>query len=86
MYDHARPSIRRKPDLIILHYGTNNLREAKPANEIADDVIKLATKIKSDENACRQLKGKSQKINDILKIISAQLGFYLIYNLLSMIK
>ena len=50
MYDHARPSIRRKPDLIILHYGTNNLREAKPANEIADDVIKLATKIKSDEN------------------------------------
>ena len=89
MYDHARPSIRRKPDLIILHCGTNNLRETKPANEIADDVIKLATEIKSDENnvivsgltmRADNLQEKSQKVNDILKIKSAQLGFYFIDN------
>ena len=84
---YARPSLRRKPDLIILHCGTNNLRETKPANEIADDVIKLATEIKSDENnvmvnglTTDNLQEKSQKVNDILKIKSAQLGIYFIDN------
>ena len=46
----VKPSLKFKPDLWILHTGTNDLRsEAKPA-EIADNIIQLAVTLKSEEN------------------------------------
>ena len=50
MVDYARPTIRKEPDLIVLHVGSNDLRSNKTANNIASDVVKLALEMKSEKN------------------------------------
>ena len=50
MVDYVRPTMKRSPDLIVLHAGTNNLRNEEPARVIADKVMKLALDMKGNEN------------------------------------
>ena len=50
MHHYAKPSLEYNPDIIILHCGTNDLRSGKNADEIANDVINLASVIKTKEN------------------------------------
>lgn len=42
MKDHFKPSIRRNPDVLIIHCGTNDLKSETPANQIANNIIELA--------------------------------------------
>ena len=43
MEDYIKPSLKNKPDVILLHVGTNNLKSEDIPENIADDIIKLAT-------------------------------------------
>ena len=50
MQDYVRPTMRKCPDLIVLHAGTNELRTEKCAKSISSDLMRLALKMKSDNN------------------------------------
>ena len=45
MKDFLTPLLRKKPDELILHIGTNNLQEESP-NKIASDIIRLAERVR----------------------------------------
>ena len=48
MVDHVKPTLRDdKPDHIILHTGTNDLRSEKTSSNIAKSIIDLAMSLKS---------------------------------------
>ena len=77
MADHARPSQRYSPDCFILHTGSNDLRSTKTPEQILDDIIKLATELKTDQNEVivsaivarkDEQNTKGLKVNDYLKI------------------
>ena len=50
MRDHVRPSLRYNPDLIILGAGANDLKSEKTPEMISDEIINLASDMKSDTN------------------------------------
>ena len=50
MADYVRPTMKRSPDLIVLHAGTNNLRNEDPARVIAEKLMELALNMKGNEN------------------------------------
>ena len=85
MHEYVIPSMRYNPNLIALHVGTNDLRSVKSPNEIAHEIIELSMKLKSDENDImissivarkddRSTEEKRQKVNELLKIKSSELG------------
>jgi len=50
--DYINPILRRKPDNIILHIGTNNLKKDIP-NEIADKIVEIAEIIEENLPDCK---------------------------------
>ena len=48
MQDYVKPTIREKPDQIIVHVGTNDLASNKRPEQIAESIIGVATSLKSD--------------------------------------
>ena len=50
MKSYVIPSKSFDNDLVILHFGTNDLREKKTAKEIATNIIDLAIDMKTDKN------------------------------------
>ena len=50
MVDYSKPTVRRKPDLIILHAGSNDLRSDKTSDDISSDIMQLALQLKTDLN------------------------------------
>ena len=86
MHEYAIPSMRHNPNLIAIHVGTNDLRSINSPNDIAQEIIELGMKIKSDENDImisgivarkddRLLEDKRRKVNELLKIKTSELGF-----------
>ena len=52
MVDHVKPTIRDdKPDHVILHTGTNDLRSEKTASQIARSITELAMSLKDNDNS-----------------------------------
>ena len=47
---HVQPSLKRKPDQVILQFGTNNMNTKETAQEIADQLIDLAEAISTHTN------------------------------------
>ena len=45
MRDNIKPSMMRKPDMIDLHTGANNLQNNKIPSDIASEIIQLAKSI-----------------------------------------
>jgi len=80
MKDYARPTIRKEPDLIVLHAGSNDLRSNKSAQNIASDVMKLALDMKSETNDVMisslvfrdDIPGLNKKGNDVNLILKAE--------------
>ena len=46
MNDYIKPTIARKPGMIILHTGTNDLKSNQNPSDIANEIINLAKNIK----------------------------------------
>ena len=52
MVDHVKPTIRDdKPDHVILHTGTNDLRSEKTVSQIARSITELAMSLKDNDNS-----------------------------------
>ena len=47
---YVKPTMNYENDLIILHFGTNDLRSEKSANDIANGIIKIGIKMKTETN------------------------------------
>ena len=89
MVDYARPTMRRDPDLIVLHAGTNDLRSQSSAKNIADDIMRLGLQMKSDQNdvmissilyRADSLNDKGMQVNQILKAECARYNMVFIEN------
>ena len=50
MVDYIKPSMRNNPDLVLSHFGTNDLRSDLSPVQIANAIIDVASKLKSDSN------------------------------------
>ena len=48
MKDHINPILRKEPDKLIVHVGTNNLRGHETPTKCAEEIISLAKAIKSN--------------------------------------
>lgn len=51
MKDHIKPLLRRNPDEIIIHVGTNSLRSSNTPHECAVELIDLAESVSSESSA-----------------------------------
>ena len=51
MKDHVKPLLRRNPDEIIIHVGTNSLRSCDTPRTCAEEIIDLATMASSTSSA-----------------------------------
>ena len=49
MKDYIKPTIARKPDMVILHTGTNDLKSNQNPSDIANEIINLVKNIKISE-------------------------------------
>ena len=83
------PSKAYKPDLFIIHGGSNDLRSEKTPNEIAEEIINLATDTKTPDNEIMVsglvyrndfLNSKGQEVNNILMDKCAAENIYFINN------
>ena len=52
MNDYVKPIVRKQPDNIIVHVGTNNLRDDEP-NAVADKIVGLCEYIESNHPSCK---------------------------------
>ena len=86
MKDYVKPSLKFKPDVIVLHAGTNSLSKVDSPEIIAEKIINLALDIKNDDNEVAvssilprfdNWDEKGAKVNYFLKLKTAQcnLGF-----------
>ena len=50
MEHYVKPTIEFENDLIILHFGTNDLRGDKSANDIANQIVNIGKNLKTDNN------------------------------------
>ena len=89
MIDYSKPSLRRKPNVIIYHAGTNSLNTEEQPNKIAKDIIKQAIDMKTDHNKIfissilfrnDKLNEKGMIVNDFLKIKCSDLDLCYIDN------
>ena len=48
MRDHIKPIFRKKPNQLIIHVGTNSLRESESPSACSDEIINLVSSIKRD--------------------------------------
>ena len=89
MYDHLKPILKRHPEFLILHIGTNDASKYTP-NEIVDVVLALKKFVLSLNEECKVIiitlamrinSSKDgnvvQKVNEILK----QLNVILLRNI-----
>ena len=86
MYDHLKPILKRHPEFLILHIGTNDTSKYTP-NEIVDIVLALKRFVLSQNKECKVIistltmcadsskNGNAvQKVNEILKELSVPLA------------
>ena len=87
MYDHLKPILKRHPEFLILHIGTNDTSKYTP-NEIADKVLALKRFVVVSQNKeCKVIistltmrvdsskNGNAvQKVNEILKELNIPLA------------
>ena len=46
MEDYLKPLLRKAPDEVILHVGTNNVKDSKSSQKIAESISKLGGQVK----------------------------------------
>ncbi|XP_048581644.1 uncharacterized protein LOC116613106 [Nematostella vectensis] len=90
MADYIKPLIRKKPESIVLHIGTNDLRDSEPHN-VADGVVDLAHQIESADisvavsglitrSDSEELTGRVKETNRLLRSFCNQNGWEFVPN------
>ena len=91
MADYMKPSVRAKPDHIILHVGTNDLNSNATPNEIASNIVNIATEMKTEKcdvsisaiiirTDKQDLNEKGLKVNVIVKEMCMEKSIRTVYN------
>ena len=75
MSHYVQPTMEKKPEKIILHCGTNNLKSNSTPYEIAKEIVALAKDVATEENTViissiiprnDHLNSKASEVNNIL--------------------
>ena len=64
MKDHIKPLLRRNPDEIIIHVGTNSLRSSNTPRECAGELTDLAEAVSSESSAMISISGLINRSDD----------------------
>ena len=87
MRDHIKPILRKNPDAIVIHVGTNSLRSSASVRDCAEEIVNLATMISNDSSADLAISGiiprsddeslavKVSGVNKLLKTFCNQNGW-----------
>ena len=87
MRDHIKPILRKNPDAIVIHVGTNSLRSSASVRDCAEEIVNLATMISNESSADLAISGiiprsddeflaaKVSGVNKILKPFCNQNGW-----------
>ena len=87
MRDHIKPVLRRNPNAIVMHVGTNSLRSSASVHNCAEEIVNLATMISNESSADLVISGiilrsddevlvvKVSCVNKILKTFGNQNGW-----------
>ena len=57
MRDHIKPTLRKNPDAIVIHVGTNSLRSSTSVPDCAEEIANLATMIGNESSANLAISG-----------------------------
>ena len=85
--DNIKPSLREKPDHIVLHVGTNDLVSDRPPDLIAKSIVDVASSMKNENHdvtvsniiaLADHFKEKANEVNDYLSKLCMERNIYLI--------
>ena len=87
MRDHIKPNLRKNPDAIVIHVGTNSLRSSTSVRDCAEEITNLVTVIGNESSADLAIPGiiprsdeesvavKVSGVNKLLKTFCTQNGW-----------
>ena len=87
MKDRIKPSLREKPDHIVVHVGINDLVSDRPPDLIAKSIVDVASSMKNENHdvtvsnikaQADHFEEKAQKVNDFLSKLCMERNIYLI--------
>ena len=90
MKDHIKPTLREKPDYIVLHVGTNDLLSDRPPDLIAKSIVDVASSMKNENHdvtasniitRADHFKEKANEVNDYLSKLCTEGNICLIDHL-----
>ena len=64
MRDHIKPTLRKNPDAIVIHVGTNSLRSSTSVHDCAEEIANLATMIGKESSANLAISGIIPRSDD----------------------
>ena len=85
--DHIKPTLREKPDDIVLHVGTNDLVSDRPPDLISKSIVDVASSMKNENHdvtvsniikRADHFKEKANDVNDYLSKLCMEGDIYLI--------
>ena len=87
MKDHIKPTLRKKPDQIVLQVGTNDLVSDRAPDLIAKSIVDVACSMKTENHdftayniiaRADHFKGRTNEVNDYLSKLRMERNLYLI--------
>ena len=87
MKDQAKPTLREKPDHIVLHVATNHLVSDRPPDLIAKSILDVPSSMKNENHdvtvsniiaRADHFKEKANEVNDYLSKLCMERNIYLI--------
>ena len=78
MKDYLKPLLELKPDRVILHIGTNDLKSKEP-KQVADAIVDLARQVENSSDAevvISELVCRRDQFNEAVKEVNKQLRKY----------
>ena len=88
MFEHVKPILKRKPDYVVLHVGTNNVKDMT-SRKILEKLLQLRTAVLDSDENCKVIlsqpmtqvdDGKASfiisKLNDLLEELDIPIDHY----------
>ena len=88
MFEHVKPILKRKPDYVVLHVGTNNVKDMT-SRKILEKLLQLRTAVLDSDENCKVIlsqpmtqvdDGKASfiisKLNDLLEELDILMDHY----------
>ena len=69
MRDHIKPVLRRNPNAIVMHVGTNSLRSSASVHNCAEEIVNLATMISNESSADLVISGIILRSDDEVLVV-----------------